>query len=167
MQQRRDVIETGFLSASERSMFTEGKKNEALLRYINPDVNWRSSNKVLIDSLMVWKYKDTQNVSSEDLKKLTDFLYGLVWVRFQEFGMKRVSLDDGFLWFFRLSEWEFPAWKGGHESQLWCPRCMGTGREAWSGGVHSENGYKSSRIIVAVLSKILRWDNSDRVKFKM
>jgi hypothetical protein len=75
-QQRRDVVKTGFLSASEHSMLTEGQKNEALLRYINPDADWRSYDKVLIDSVTVWKDKETQDVSPEDLQKLTDFLYG-------------------------------------------------------------------------------------------
>ena len=75
-QQRRDVVETGFLSASEHSMLKEGEKNEALLRYVNPDVDWRSYDKVMIDSVAVWKNPETQDVSPEDLQKLTDFLYG-------------------------------------------------------------------------------------------
>jgi len=76
-QQRRDVVETGFLKASEHSMLTEGKgKHEALLRYINPDVDWRSYNKVMLDSVSVWKNKETQDVSPEDLQMLTDFAYG-------------------------------------------------------------------------------------------
>ena len=76
-QQRRDVVETGFLKPSEHSMLTEGKgKHEALLRYINPDVDWRSYNKVMLDSVSVWKNKETQDVSPEDLQKLTEFAYG-------------------------------------------------------------------------------------------
>jgi len=78
-QQRRDVVETGFLKASERSMLTEGKgDHEALLRYINPDVDWRSYDKVMLDSVSVWKDKETQDVSPEDLQKLTDFAYGQI-----------------------------------------------------------------------------------------
>lgn len=73
-QQRRDVVKTGFLGEYS-SMLTEGKKNQALLRYINPDVDWRSYNKVMIDSVSVWKDKETQDVSPEDLRTLTDFLY--------------------------------------------------------------------------------------------
>jgi hypothetical protein len=70
------VVKTGFLSASEQSMLTEGKNNEALLRYINPDADWRSYDKVMIDSVTVWKDKETQDVAPEDLRMLTDFLYG-------------------------------------------------------------------------------------------
>ena len=63
-QQRRDVVKTGFLSFSERSLLTEGKgDNEALLHYINPDTDWRSYNKVMINSVTVWKDKETQDVS--------------------------------------------------------------------------------------------------------
>jgi hypothetical protein len=57
-------------------MLTEGKDNEALLRYINPDADWRSYDKVMIDSVTVWKDKETQDVAPEDLRMLTDFLYG-------------------------------------------------------------------------------------------
>jgi hypothetical protein len=75
-QQRRDVVKTGFLSFSERSLLTEGKgDNESLLRYINPDTDWRSYNKVMINSVTVWKDKETQDVSSGELQMLSDFLY--------------------------------------------------------------------------------------------
>ena len=75
-QQRRDVVKTGFLSFSERSLLTEGKgDHEALLRYINPDTNWPSYNKVMINSVTFWKDKETQDVSLGDLQMLSDFLY--------------------------------------------------------------------------------------------
>jgi hypothetical protein len=77
-QQRRDVVETGFLKASERSMLTEGGKNEALLRYTNSDADWRSYDKVILDSVTVWKNPETQDVSREDLQMLTDFAYSQI-----------------------------------------------------------------------------------------
>jgi len=73
-QQRRDVVETGFLS--DYSMLTEGKgEYEALRRYINPDADWRSYDKMILDSVTVWKNKETKDVAPEDLQMLTDFLY--------------------------------------------------------------------------------------------
>ena len=73
-QQRRDVVKTGFLS--DYSILTEGKgDHEALLRYINPDADWRSYDKVILDSVTVWKDEETQDVSPEDLQMLTDFAY--------------------------------------------------------------------------------------------
>lgn len=74
-QQRRDVVESGFLTASQHALLTEGEGNEALLRYINPDVNWRAYNKMMLDSVSVWKNEETQDVAPEDLQKLTDFAY--------------------------------------------------------------------------------------------
>jgi uncharacterized protein DUF3313 len=75
-QQRRDVVKTGFLSASEQSMLTEGKgDHEALLRYINPDADWRSYDRIILGSVAVWKDKETKDVSPEDLQMLTDFAY--------------------------------------------------------------------------------------------
>ena len=74
-QQRRDVVKTGFLS--DYSILTEGKgDHEALLRYINPDADWRSYDKIVFDSVAVWKNEETQDVSPEDLQMLTDFVYG-------------------------------------------------------------------------------------------
>jgi len=74
-QQRRDVVKTGFLS--DYSILTEGKgDHEALLRYINPDADWRSYDKIIFDSVTVWKNEETQDVSPEDLQILTDFVYG-------------------------------------------------------------------------------------------
>ena len=73
-QQRRDVVKTGFLD--NYSILQEGKgDHEALLHYINPDADWRSYTKVILDSVTVWKNEETQDVSPEDLQTLTDFLY--------------------------------------------------------------------------------------------
>jgi len=73
-QQRRDVVKTGFLS--DYSLLTEGKgEHEALLRYINPNVDWGSYNKIMLDSVTVWKNEETKDVAPEDLQMLTDFLY--------------------------------------------------------------------------------------------
>ena len=82
-QQRRDVVKTGFLS--DYSMLTEGKgKHEALRRYINPDVDWRSYNKVMLDSVTVWKNKETKDVAPADLQLLTDssiLIFMRLWAR--------------------------------------------------------------------------------------
>lgn len=72
-QQRRDVVQTSFLK--DYSMLEEGESDQALLRYINPDVNWGAYDKVIIDSVTVWKNEETEDVSPEDLQMLTDFAY--------------------------------------------------------------------------------------------
>ena len=69
------MVKTGFLS--DYSLLTKGDgDHEALLRYTNPDADWRSYKKVMIDSVAVWKNKETKDVSPEDLQMLTDFAYG-------------------------------------------------------------------------------------------
>ncbi len=73
-QQRRDVVKTGFLSDYSILKESEGD-HKALLHYINPDADWRSYDKIMLDSVTVWKNEETQDVSSEDLQALTDFLY--------------------------------------------------------------------------------------------
>ncbi|MEE8126348.1 MAG: DUF3313 domain-containing protein [Nitrospirales bacterium] len=73
-QQRSEVVKTGFLS--DYSILKEGKgKHEALLRYISPDADWRSYDKVILDSVTVWKNPETKDISPEDLQMLTNFLY--------------------------------------------------------------------------------------------
>ena len=73
-QQRREVVKTGFLS--DYSLLTEGTgEHEALLHYINPDADWRSYDRMIVDSVTVWKNEETKDVAPEDLQMLTDFLY--------------------------------------------------------------------------------------------
>ena len=73
-QQRRDVVKTSFLG--DYSLLTKGEgPHAALLRYINPDADWRSYTKVMIDQVSVWKDKETQDVSPADLQRLSDFAY--------------------------------------------------------------------------------------------
>jgi len=74
-QQRRDVEETGFLG-SDSSLLEEGDDGEALLRYINPNADWDSYTKVILDPVTVWKDKETEDVSKEDLQTLANFLHG-------------------------------------------------------------------------------------------
>ncbi len=72
-QQRRDVEKSGFLG--DYSMLHKGKGDEALLVYVNPNVRWRSYNRIIIDSVSIWKTKGTTDVSHEDLQRLADFLH--------------------------------------------------------------------------------------------
>lgn len=75
-QQRRDVEKSGFLG--DYSMLHKGEGDEALLVYVNPDVHWRSYDKVMIDHVTIWKSPGTTDVKPEDLQKLADFLYAQV-----------------------------------------------------------------------------------------
>jgi len=73
--QARSVQESGFLG--DYSMLSKGKEGEALRLYKNPNVNWASYDKVLLDPVTVWMGADSQmtDVSPEDSQHLADLLY--------------------------------------------------------------------------------------------
>lgn len=73
--QARSVKESGFLG--DYSMLSKGKEGEALLVYKNPNANWASYDKVMLDPVTVWMGADTQmkGVSPEDSQHLADLLY--------------------------------------------------------------------------------------------
>ena len=73
-QQRRDVDQSGFLG-DQYSQLKEGKGDTALLYDINPDVDWASYDKIMLDPVTVWKEEQTTDVAPKDLQTLADFLY--------------------------------------------------------------------------------------------
>ena len=77
-QQRRNVEESGFLGNSS-SLLEEGEDGQALRRYINPNTDWHSYTKVILEPVTIWKDKDTEDVSHEDLQTLANFLHGQLY----------------------------------------------------------------------------------------
>ena len=73
-QQRRDVAQSGFLG-DHYSQLREGENDEALLVDINPNVDWTSYSKMMLDPVTVWKDAQTKDVAPEDLQRLADFLF--------------------------------------------------------------------------------------------
>jgi Protein of unknown function (DUF3313) len=73
--QARSVQTSGFLG--DYSMLHEGKEGQALLVYQNPNTNWASYNKVMLDPVTVWMGADSKmaDVSPEDQQRLADLLY--------------------------------------------------------------------------------------------
>jgi len=63
---------SGFLG--DYSQLTPGSGGEAQLRYINPNVDWKKYNAVLIDTPQVYADSETTELSQSDQKKLTDAL---------------------------------------------------------------------------------------------
>ena len=74
-QQRRDGEEVGFLGNSS-SLLEKGKDGQVLREYINPNADWRSYTKVILEPVTIWKDKETEDVSPEDLQTLANFLHG-------------------------------------------------------------------------------------------
>src|SRR5208337_3909883 len=69
---------SGFLG-SDYSLLTppaEGSDQQAMLRYVNPSVNWSSYNKLMIAPVTFWAADDSK-VSAADQQALCDYAYGV------------------------------------------------------------------------------------------
>jgi hypothetical protein len=87
----RDVHESGFLGADAAKLH-KGGKGEAALVYRNPNVNWASYTKMLLDPVTLWRPPDApdQGISHADAQTLTDYFYNLIYKKFsQEIEMVR------------------------------------------------------------------------------
>jgi len=82
--QAKKVQQSGFLG--DYSLLQKGKEGQALLVYKNPNANWKSYNKVLLDPVTVWAGSDSQlnDVSPEDTTRLAEYLYTKVHVALAE-----------------------------------------------------------------------------------
>lgn len=72
-------IKTGFLVDSY-SLLQPGKEDEANLVYINPKVNWKNYNKIMLDAVSVWVGEDSQAsdtgvVPPDDVRALANSFY--------------------------------------------------------------------------------------------
>jgi hypothetical protein len=88
-QEAKSVEKSGFLGdysllkEGERSTFSQGAENQALLVYKNPAADWRKYRKVWLDSVTVWmSQKDSQlkDVPVEDRQRLA----ALLWSKLDE-----------------------------------------------------------------------------------
>jgi hypothetical protein len=88
-QEAKSVEKSGFLGdysllkEGERSTFSQGAENQALLVYKNPAADWRMYKKVLLEPVTVWmSQKDSQlkDVSVEDRQRLA----ALLWSKLDE-----------------------------------------------------------------------------------
>jgi uncharacterized protein DUF3313 len=66
------VVKTGFLA--DYSQLKPGAKDQALLVYINQNVNWKQYHSVLLESVQVWDSPDRQ-VSAQDEQTLSSYYY--------------------------------------------------------------------------------------------
>jgi hypothetical protein len=69
----RNVQPQGFLG--DYSRLTPGAEGEAALRYVNPDFNLASYDKVIVAPVTVWQSPGTANIPEADLKTAADYLY--------------------------------------------------------------------------------------------
>jgi hypothetical protein len=72
--QARKATPSGFLG--DYSQLTQGDEGEALLRYVNPKVNFAKYNKILMMPVQVYAGKDSKiaKIPREDLRSLVNYL---------------------------------------------------------------------------------------------
>jgi Protein of unknown function (DUF3313) len=63
----------GFLG--DYSQLMPGAEGEAALRYIKPDVQWASYDKVIVAPVTVWRSPADSGIPEQDLKTAADYLY--------------------------------------------------------------------------------------------
>ncbi len=83
-KQARSVQDSGFLG--DYSMLEKGKKGEALETYRNPDADWPSYSKILLDPVAIWSRaeKRIDSTPQEDLQMLANNFYSLIYKEFSK-----------------------------------------------------------------------------------
>src|SRR5690606_93627 len=74
-QQARSAKQSGFLD--DYSILREGKRDEPLLIYRNPQADWKKYRKVMLAPVTIWVGIDSQleGVSAEDRQRMADLFY--------------------------------------------------------------------------------------------
>jgi hypothetical protein len=78
-QQARSVERSGFLE--DYSVLKEGKSDESLLIYRNPQAEWKKYKKAMLAPVTLWVGKDSQleGVSPEDRQRTADLFYAKLY----------------------------------------------------------------------------------------
>ena len=69
------VVQSGFLG--DYSQLQAGTKDQMLLRYVNPNVNWKQYNSIIIEPVQVWDSPNTQ-VSPQNEQMLSSYYYNVL-----------------------------------------------------------------------------------------
>lgn len=72
-QPREAPEQSGFLG--DYSMLQEGEGDQARLVYVAPDADFDRYDAVLLDSVTFWRNEQTETLSDEERKALTDYLF--------------------------------------------------------------------------------------------
>lgn len=77
-QQMHEPLKTGFLE--DYSMLRPGQEGEALLVYKKPKVNWKLYDKAMVDSVTIWREKNSplKEEWEADLQRLADYFWDKV-----------------------------------------------------------------------------------------
>jgi len=71
----QEPLKTGFLG--DYSMLRPGQEGEALLVYKNPQADWKSYDKAMVDSVIIWRDKNSplKDEWKADLQRLADYFW--------------------------------------------------------------------------------------------
>ena len=72
-RQTRSTETRGLLG--DYSQLSEDETDRVALIYVNPDVDWRDYDAVMIDSVIVWHASDDLKLSDDEAQMLTDHYY--------------------------------------------------------------------------------------------
>lgn len=72
-RQTRSTETRGLLG--DYSQLSEDETDRVALIYVNPDVDWRDYDAVMIDSVIVWHASDDLKLSDDEAQMLTDHHY--------------------------------------------------------------------------------------------
>ena len=82
---------SGFLG--EYSSLVKGDDKQAERRYLRPDVDWGSYDRVLLDPVMLWRGDKSRRdgVSSHDAQVMMDYFYQVIYKDLEEQGLDMVT----------------------------------------------------------------------------
>jgi hypothetical protein len=66
-------------------MLRPGKKGEALLLYVNPETDWASYDRMLLDPVRVWRRHDPgEGTPNEDVQRMANNSHGILYKEFSQ-----------------------------------------------------------------------------------
>ncbi len=75
--QSTKVTHSGFLA--DYSLLSPGDEDDAAFRYWEHDIDWSAYDKILLDPVTLWGAPATAEMPNEDLQRLANNLYGLMY----------------------------------------------------------------------------------------
>ena len=76
-EQSTKVTHSGFLA--DYSLLSPGEEDDAAFRYWNHDIDWSAYDKILLDPVTLWGAPAAAEMPNEDLQRLANNLYGLMY----------------------------------------------------------------------------------------
>lgn len=76
-RQSTEIERSGFLG--DYTLLERGGEGEAAFRYVNTSADWPGYKNIMLDPITIWRNEDTAAIPAEDLQRLADNLYSLLY----------------------------------------------------------------------------------------